>query len=66
MSSLLRKTKQNYYRNLNEKDVIDNTKFWETVKPLFSDKLKSSEKMTLVREDKIITADDENIKFAFF
>ena len=60
--SLLRKTKKDYYGNLNEKDVIDNKKFWKTVKPLFSDKVKSSEKITLVHEDKIITTDDENGK----
>ena len=44
--SFLRKTKKAYYGNLNEKDVIDNKKFWKTVKPLFSDKVKSSEKIT--------------------
>ena len=60
--SLLRKTKKDYYGNLNEKDVIDNKKIWKTVKPLFSDKAKSSEKITLVHEDKIITTDDENAK----
>ena len=59
---LLRKAKKDYYGNLNEKDVIDNKKFWKTVKPLFSDKVKSSEKITLVHEDKIITTDDENGK----
>ena len=34
--SLLRKTKKDYYANLNEKDIADNKKFWQTVKPLFS------------------------------
>ena len=34
--NLLRKTKKDYYGNLNEKDVIDNKRFWETVKPLLS------------------------------
>ena len=58
----MRKTKKDYYGNSNEKDVIDNKKFWKTVKPLFSDKAKSSEKITLVHEDKIITTDDENAK----
>ena len=33
--SLLRKTKINYYGNLNEKDITDNKKFWKTVKPFF-------------------------------
>ena len=60
--SLLRKTKKDYYGHLNEKGVIDNKKFWKTVKPLFWDKVKSSEKITLVHEDKIITIDDENAK----
>ena len=36
--------------------------FWKTVKLLFLDKVKSSEKITLVHEDKIITTDDENAK----
>ena len=58
----MRKTKKDYYGNVNEKDVIDNKKFWKTVKLLFSDKAKSSEKFTLVHEDKIITTDDENTK----
>ena len=34
--SLLRKKKKEYYANLNEKDMIDNKKFWQTVKPFLS------------------------------
>ena len=30
--------------NLNEQDLTDNKQFWRTVKPLLSDKIKSSEK----------------------
>ena len=48
--SLLRKTKTKYYGNLNEKDLTDNKQFWRTVKPLLSDKIKSSEKITLVEQ----------------
>ena len=52
----MRKTKEDYYGNLNEKDVIDNNKrFWKTGKPLLSNKVKSSEKITSVQEEKIIT-----------
>ena len=58
----MRKTKIDYYGNLNEKDVIDNKRVWKTVKPLFSDKAKSSERIALVLEDKIVTTDDENAK----
>ena len=43
--TLLGKTKRDYYGNLDEKDVIDNKKFWKAVKPLFSDKVKSSKKL---------------------
>ena len=40
---------------LNEKDVAGNKKFWKTVKPLLSDKIKSNEKITTVGDDKIFT-----------
>ena len=42
--SLLRKTKTNYYANLNEKDFTDNKQFWRTVKPLLSEKLNRPKK----------------------
>ena len=35
---LLRKTKTEYFKNLNVKDLSDNRKFWKTVKPYFSNK----------------------------
>ena len=38
--SLVKKAKQNYYENLDLKDINDNKKFWATVKPLFSNKIK--------------------------
>ena len=42
--SLIKKAKGNYYENLDIKDINDNKKFWATVKPLFSNKIKSAEK----------------------
>ena len=36
--NLIKKSKQNYYENLDLKD-INNNKFWATVKPLFSIKV---------------------------
>ena len=56
--SLSRKTKN--YANLNEKDAADNKQFWRTVKPLPSDKMKSSEKITLVEGEEIVNEDEEN------
>lgn len=47
-SSLLRKANESYYLTLNEKIVIDNRKSWKTVKPMLSNKLVCSEKITIV------------------
>ena len=58
--SLLQKTIKDHYANLDEKDVADNKQFWKTVKPLLSNKVKSSEKITLVEGEEIITEDGEN------
>ena len=49
--------KNEYYSNLNEKDVTDNKMFWKIVEPFFSDKVTSSEKITLTEEDEIIGND---------
>ena len=55
--SLLRKTKTNYYGNLNEKDLTDNKQFWRTVKSLLPDKIKLFEKVTLVDQRENFDAD---------
>ena len=54
---LLRKTKANYYGNLNEKDLTDNKQFWRTVKRLLSDKIKSPEKITLLEQRENLDTD---------
>ena len=43
--SLLRKTKIRYYANINEKKILDNKQFFKVVKPLFSDKSISGDKI---------------------
>ena len=60
--SLLRKTKKSYYSNLNKKNIIDNQRFWKTVKPTLSNKFVNNEKITLVYNEKIITNDKEIAK----
>ena len=35
----------NYYGNLNEKDITDNTNIWKTVKSFLSDKSMNSDKI---------------------
>ena len=56
--SLLRNTKINYYNNLDLKLITDNTLFWKTIKPLFSDKTKACKKMTLIEKSSIISDDN--------
>ena len=60
--SLLQKSKRDYYNNLNEKNICDNSKFCKSVKPLVSNKCVSNEKITLVDGVEIIKTDQANAK----
>ena len=60
--SLLRKSKGDYYNNLNKKNICDNRKFWKIVKALLSNKIVSNEKTTLVEGEEIIKTDQANVK----
>ena len=55
--SLPRKSKRSYFKNLNVKLVRDNKKFWKNVAPLFSNKIKSKERITLTENENIISSD---------
>ena len=55
--NLLRKTKRNHYEDLDLKDINDNKKFWITVKPLFCNKIKSVENITLDENCKLVRDD---------
>ena len=57
--SLLRKTKINYYGNLDQKDITDNKKFWKTVKPLLSDKSINSDKIHLNENGELINSESK-------
>ena len=58
-ASLLRKSKRNYYSNLDAKDITDIKKFWKTVKPLLIDKTKSAVSITLKDNNKIVESQNE-------
>ena len=58
--SLLRKEKKEHFSNLNEKDITDKRKFCYTVKPFFSNKTKSREKIILVNNERI-TSDEVEV-----
>ena len=54
-TNLLRKTKNDYFRCLNIKDLNDNKKFWKKVKPFFSDKSLETNNIILKGKDELIT-----------
>ena len=54
--NLLKREKRNYYNNLNIKVLDDNKIFWQSIKPLLSNKQKSLQKdIDIVDEDNIIS-----------
>ena len=57
--SLLRKSKTNYYANLDEKKVPDNKLFWKVIKPSLSDKSCAKEQINLVEKGEILKTDLE-------
>ena len=58
----IKKDKKELLFELNEKNVIDNPKFWKTVKPMLSNKFVNNKKITLVDDVKIIRNDKEIAK----
>ena len=57
--TILRKAKKDYFSQLNVKDIRDNKRFWKIIKPYVSNKCKSSPKIILIENDKIINDDIE-------
>ena len=56
---LLRKTKFDYYVNIDLGDLNDNHKSWKTVKPLFSDKVQVNSSVTLLEDEIMVSKDSE-------
>ena len=59
VSRLYKKQRKRFYNSIDLRNFTDNRKFWKNVNPLFSDKSKSQNKITLVENDNIITEDTE-------
>ena len=57
--NLLRRSKKNYFKNLNVKNLTDNRKFWKTIKPFFSKKGANSNKLMLRENDRIVSDEKE-------
>ena len=56
---LFKKEKKMFYTKLNTRDITDNKKFWKRIKPLFSEKYSSRNKITLLEGNNIISKDEE-------
>ena len=54
--SRLRKTKREFYENLNPNLIADNKSFWKQVKPFFSDKTSKNRNIALFEGDTIISS----------
>ena len=57
--NLLRKTKTEYFKKLNVKNLSENRKFWKTIKPFFSNKSLNSNKLMLKENNRLITEEKE-------
>ena len=53
-ASLLRKSKRKYYENLDERNLMDNKRFWKTIKPSFADKIVTRDKIHLTENGEIV------------
>ena len=57
--SLMRRTKQQYYNNLDHRNVADNISFRKYIKPLFYDKSSNSNTITPVEKDLILEKNND-------
>ena len=57
--NLTRRVKKDYYSNIDINNINDNKKFWDTIKPCFSENNVTRKKITLIENDVIITKDAE-------
>ena len=62
--NLLKKIKREYFANIKISNIADNKKFWQTVKPLFSDKINHRETINLI-DNEIIFSNDEEVAETF-
>ena len=57
--SLLRKSKKKYYENLDERNLMNNKLFWKTIKPSFSDKIVTRDRIHLTENGEVVKTELE-------
>jgi len=58
-TNLLKRVKTSYFERLNPSKISDNKNFWKNVKPLFSGKSASSDCISLIEDNKIVSSDHQ-------
>ena len=58
---MIRSEKKNFFSNINTSDITDNKTFWKTVKPFFTDKIKTKSKITLIEKNIVSQEGQEKI-----
>ena len=61
--TLVRKAKVDHYDNINHKDVTDKKIFWKSIKPLFSKKKSTHNKIKLVMQNLILDKNENVAEF---
>ena len=51
---LPKKSKKEYYKSRDVKNIIEKKTFWKRVQPFLSDKIASTQKITLTDIDKVV------------
>ena len=59
---LLRKTKKDFFINLDVELLTENKQFWKTVKPCLTDKTLKGERITLIENEKVVSDERELVK----
>ena len=56
--NLIKSEKKNFLSNINTSDITDDKTFWKTVKPFFTDKIKTKSKITLI-DRKVVSQESQ-------
>ena len=66
-SKLYKKERRRYFESLDPSKIVDNKTFWKNIQPLFFEKRKIANKVTLVdKEDKISEDSPVSEEITFF
>ena len=61
--NLIKSEKKNFFSNINTSDITDDKTFWKTVKPFFTDKIKTKSKITLI-DRKVVSQEGQEEIFS--